>query len=158
MNENRLSFLKESFSGFELQFSDDFSHAVIINRNWHENITVYDEEYEFIVCFSFQHRHFKDEEDVVEWIREIIDSKKLAIEFFKKEQRCFGSEIDTAELQDLSYEKLEQFTGHYGFTKLLDMTDSFKVRGWDSKNNFDFTFLCEGNGTITINKTFVGTL
>lgn len=158
MTENRLIFLKETFSGFDLQFSDDFSNAVIINPNWNENITVYDDEYEFTVCFSFQHRHFEDEDDVVEWIREIIDSNKLAIEFFNKEQRCFGSEIRAAELQDLSYEYLEQFTGYYGLTKLLDEADSFKVRGWDSKNNFDFTFLCGANGTITISKTFVGIL
>ena len=158
MTENKLSFLKESFPEFELQFSDNYSNAVIINPNWNENITVYDDEYEFVVCFSFQHRHFEDEEDVSGWIREIIGNNKLAIEFFNKEQRHFGSEIDTAELQNLSYNKLEQFTGYYGSTKLLDVADSFKVRGWDYKYNFDFTFLRDTNGTITINKTFVGML
>lgn len=119
---------------------------------------MYDDEYEFIVCFSFQHRHFEDEEDVVEWICEIIKGNKLAIEFFHKEQRCFGSEIEKTELQDLSYEKLEQFTGYYGLTKLSDLADSFKVRGWDCENNFDFTFICEVNGNITLSKKFVGTL
>ncbi len=158
MTENKLIFLKESFPEFELQFSDNYSNAMIINPNWNENITVYDDEYEFVVCFSFQHRHFEDEEDVVEWIREIIGNNKLAIEFFNKEQRRFGSEIETAELQDLSYEKLEQLTGYYGSTKLLDVADSFKVRGWSYKYNFDFTFLRDANRTITINKTFVGIL
>ncbi len=158
MTENKLLFLKDSFPEFELQFSDDFSEAVILNPNYNENITVYDEGFEFIVCFSFQHRHLEDEEDVVEWIGEIIAGNIFAIEFFNNEQRRFGSEINAEELQDLSYEKLEQFTGYYGLTKLFDMADSFKVRGWDSKNNFDFTFFCETNGSIAINKNFVGIL
>ena len=158
MTENKLIFLKDTFIGFELQFSDDFSNAVIFNPNYNENITVYADGYEFIVCFSFQHCHLEDEEDVVEWIREIITGNKFAIEFFNKEQRCFGSEINAEELQDLSYEKLEQFTGYYGLTKLLDVADSFKIRGWDSKNNFDFTFFRKTNETIAISKTFVGIL
>ena len=158
MNENRLIFLKESFSGFELRFSDNFSKADIINPNWNENITVYDDEYEFTVCFSFQHCHFEDKENVIEWIREVIDGNKLAIEFFNKEQCHFGSEIEVTALQDLTYEKLEQFTGYYGLTKLLDVADSFKVRGWDSKNNFDFMFFRESNGTIAITQTFVSIL
>ena len=158
MTENKLIFLKDTFIGFELQFSDDFSNAVIFNPNYNENITVYADGYEFIVCFSFQHCHLEDEEDVVEWIREIITGNKFAIEFFNKEQRCFGSEINAEELQDFSYEKLEQFTGYYGLTKLLDVADSFKIRGWDSKNNFDFTFFRKTNETIAISKTFVGIL
>lgn len=156
MTENRLLFLKENFYNFDVLFSEDFSNAEIVNPNWNESITVYDEEFEFTVCFSFQHCHFEDAEDVVEWIFEVIDNKKLAIEFFNKEQRCFGSEIDVSALQDLTYERLEKFTGYYGLTKLLDVADSFKVRGWDSKNNFDFTFHCDQNGSITISKTFVG--
>lgn len=156
MTENRLIFLKDTFSGFGLQFSDDFSKAVIFNPNYNENIIVYDEGFEFTVCFSFQHRHLEEEEAVVEWIREIIAGNKFAIEFFHNEQRCFGSEMDAEELQALSYEKLEQFTGYYGLTKLLGVADSFKVRGWDSNNNFDCTFFRETNGTIAISRNFVG--
>lgn len=158
MTENRLIFLRDTFSGFELQFSDDFSNAVILNPNYNENITVYDEGHEFIVCFSFQHCHLEDEEDVVEWIYEIIAGNKFAIEFFNNGHGGFGGEIDEKELQDLTYEKLEQFTGYYGLTKLLDVADLFKVRGWDNKNNFDFTFTREANGNIAINKTYVGIL
>lgn len=38
MGENRLAFLKESFFGFDIHFSDDFSNAMIINPDWNENI------------------------------------------------------------------------------------------------------------------------
>ena len=85
-------------------------------------------------------------------------SLQFAIEFFNNDQRCFGSEIDTEELQGLTYKKLEQFTGYYGLTKLLDVVDSFKIRSWDGKNNFDYTIICEENGNVVINQIFVGIL
>ena len=158
MSNNRLIFLKDAFPEFELQYTDDYSTAIVVNPNCDENITVYDDESEFTVCFSFQHRHFQDKDDLIEWIHKIISGNTFAIEFFNHEQRGFGGEIDAEELQDLTYEKLEQFTGYFGLTKLLDMADSFKIRGWDSNNNFDYTIVCEANGTIAINKTFAGTL
>ena len=158
MKKNRLTFLKYAFAGFELQFAEDYSNAVIVNPNYDENITVYDDEYEFIVCFSFQHRHFEDKDDLIDWIRKIISGNTFAIEFFNNEQRHFGGEIAAEELQDLSYEILEHFTGYYGLTKLFDVANSFKIRGWDSKNNFDYTMTCETNGSITITQAFVGLL
>ena len=158
MVDNRLIFLKEAFSDFKLEFSDDFQNVVIFNPNYNENIIVYDDEFEFTVCFSFQHCHLEDEADVVDWIRRIIYGNTFAIEFFNNERRCFGGEIDAEELQDLSYEKLEKSTGYYGLTKLVDVANSFKIRGWDSKNNFDCTITCEANGSIAINKTFIGIL
>ncbi len=158
MSNNRLFFLKDAFPGFELQFADDYSKAMIVNPDYDENITVYDDEFQFTVCFSFQHCHFEDEDCIIEWIRKIIYGNTLAIEFFNHEQRRFGGEIDAEELQDLTYEKLEQLTGYFGLTKLLDVADSFKIRGWNIKNNFNYTITCEANGTISINKTFVGIL
>ena len=92
MNKNRLTFLKEAFPGFKLQFAEDYSNAVIVNPNYDENITVHDDE--FIVCFSFQHRHFEEENDLIDWIRKIISGNTFAIEFFNNEQRGFGGEID----------------------------------------------------------------
>ena len=112
----------------------------------------------FIVCFSFQHRHFEDDDDLVDWIRNIISGNTLAIEFFNNEKRGFGGEIAAEELQDLSYEKLEHFTGYYGLTKLFDVADSFKIRGWDSNYNFDYTMTCEADGSIAITQAFVGIL
>ena len=158
MSKKRLDFLKDAFRGFELQFTEDESNVVILNPNYDENITVYDDEYEFTTCFSFQHRHFENEEDIIEWIGKIISGNTFAIEFFNNDQRRFGSEIDTEELQGLTYKKLEQFTGYYGLTKLLDVVDSFKIRSWDGKNNFDYTMICEENGNVVINQIFVGIL
>lgn len=155
MIPQRLIFLKDAFPGFELQFIADDSCALIINPNYDANIIVYDDEFEFTVCFLFQHCHFTDEDDVIDWICNIISGNTFAIEFFNNEQCRFGGEIAAEQLQDLSYEKLEQFTGYYGLTKLLDVADSFKIRGWDNKNNFDYKLIREANGGIEINQTFV---
>ena len=103
MSKKRLEFLKDTFLGLDLQMADDEASMVILNPNYDENITVYDDEYEYIVCFSFQHRHFEDEDDIIAWIRKIITGNTFAIEFFNTEQRCFGSEIDTEDLQGLTY-------------------------------------------------------
>lgn len=158
MSNNRLVFLKDAFRGFEMQFAEDYSNAMIINPDYDENITVYDDESEFIVCFSFQHRHFENEDDIIEWIRKIIYGDTFAIEFFNHGQPVFGGEIDADEMQDFTYENLERFTGYFGSVKLKAVADSFKIRGWDSANNFDYTITCEADGTIAINKTFVGRL
>lgn len=156
MSKDRLVFLQDAFLGVEFKFTDDFSSAVIMNPNYDENITVYDEEFEYIVCFSFQHRHFEDKADVVSWIQKIISGKTLAIEFFNHEQRVFGGEIDADALKELSYHKLERFTGHYSIKELLRLADSFKIRGWDSKNNLDCTITCDASGNVVIGQTFLG--
>lgn len=155
MKTNRLLFLKDAFTGFELKFADDYSSAAIVNPNYNENITVYDEEYEFIACFSFQHRHFEDEDEIIEWIRKIISGNKFAIEFFCKGQQRFGSEIESEKLPNLSYEQLKQFTGYYGLSELLSIADTFKVRGWNNQHNFDATLVRDDNGHVLIKKVAV---
>lgn len=152
MNDNRLIFLNQFSSEFTVQFSDNFLYATIINPIYSENITVEDEGYGFTVYFSFQHRHFADEEDVIEWIREVIAGDIFAIEFFSNENRHFGGEIDATELHDLSYEKLEKFTGYYGSTKLSSIANTFKVRAWNDQHNFDAEFIYDNNGYISIQK------
>lgn len=156
MAGNKLLFLKIAFQKYNVQFSEGFTKATIFNPFYDENITVYyyedDDFTPFCVRFSFQHCHLMDEEDVVDWINSIIACNKFAIEFFNDGQQCFGSEIESNELLDLTYEKLEQFTGCYGLTKLLSIADTFKVRGWNNRHNFDAAFVCEDNGHILIKK------
>ena len=106
----------------------------------------------FTVMFSFQHRHIKDEKGVIEYITDIINENIFPIEFFKNDERRFGGDVTAQELKDLSYEKLEQKTGYYGSTKLIDCADAFKIRGWSGKNNFDATLVIGESGKIEIKK------
>ena len=93
MTENKLLFLKNVFSKYEVQFSDNYTKAVILNPFYNENITVsYYEDDDFTpycVFFSFQHCHLADKEDVVDWINEIITGRKYAIEILQKRTELF---------------------------------------------------------------------
>lgn len=158
MKDNKLGFLINSFPEYLIHFSNDNSYATIINPFYDENIIVdyYEDDFSpFCARFSFQHRHFVNKDDLVNWINEIVSGNILAIEFFKNEQNRFGGDIKSTELEELSYAKLEQYSGYYGSTKLYEISDSFKVRGWKREDNFDGIFHLETNGTFTIEKLMV---
>lgn len=156
MAENRFEFLKKAFPNDTMQILEDGLHAVILNPSYRENVNVYynegDDYTPFAASSSFQHCHLTDEEDVVDWINEIVTGKKLAIEFFKDGKDCFGGDMDAEELEHISYEELEQHTGYFGLSKLLRIVDSFKARGWNIESNFDAVFVLEKDGTIAIEK------
>lgn len=123
-------------------FSADGTQVKIFNPFYEENIKIEyvaeDDRTPFTVYFSFQHRHLKDEKDVIDYIKEIMEGKKFAIEFFQNNRKRFGGDIEAEQLYDLSYEKLEeQLLGHFSKTKLYEIADSFKVRGWSKDGNFD---------------------
>ena len=153
----KLVFLKKYFSKYNIIISEDGYHATICNPFSNEHIKVEyfpDDDFSpYIAYFSFQHCHLMDEENVIEWISEIIDCKRCAIEFFRNHTNCFGGDIEASILENLSYEALEQYTGYYGIHKLYQLADSFKVRGWDSKNNFDGVFLKNNDASISLNIT-----
>ncbi len=159
MTENKLSFLSNAFSDYTVEYADSFTHAVISNPLHSDNITVHyyeDDEYTpYCVCFSYQHCHLCDEEDLIDWINEIIQGERFAIEFFKGEARHFGGDIDRDTLQNISYTALEQYSGYYGSSKLMELVDSFKVRGWNGSENFDAVFVYEENGGVEIKRTYL---
>lgn len=158
MAENRLAFLMNAFPDYKVHISDDGLHAVIFNPFYGENVNVdfYEDDYTpFIACFSFQHRHFTDEEDVIDWTNKIISGRRSAIEFFKDGKNRFGGDIEEEKLDNISYEELEQYAGYYGTTKLIDIVDSFKVRGRNTESNFDAVLVLEKDGTVAIEKHIV---
>ena len=156
INNDRFNLLANQFSAYRMTFSKDGALVEIINPFGGENIRVEylpdDDFTPYIVYFAFQHCHMCDEEDIVDYINNIINRQLFSIEYFNNGTRCFGGDITAEELVDLSYEKLEQNTGYYGITKLKDCADSFKLRGWHSDDNFDAVFVTDENGLTTIKK------
>lgn len=149
-------FLIKQFPNHEIVILEDESLAEIINAFGEDDIKVYyDSEDDFspyILCFAFQHVHLCNEKEVVDYINDIISGKLFSIEFFQDGERRFGGDITTDKLMGLSYETLEKYTGYYGSTKLKECADMFKVRGWNSNNNFDATFVIDECGIVTIKK------
>ena len=155
MSKNNYAFLINHFSSHEIIYSESKDSVEIVNPFGKDNIIVdYDpaDPTPFMVEFSFQHRHIEDETGVIEYITDIINENIFPIEFFKNGKKRFGGDITSQELEDLSYETLEQRTGYYGSTKLIDCADMFKVRGWSGNDNFDATFVVSENGNVEIKK------
>lgn len=153
MFRNHLSDIAAYFSAYAVRFSEDESILEIINPFDNENIKIEyvpeDEWTPYILYFSFQHWHLNDEENIIEIIRDIIDGKLLSIEFFKGDQRCFGGDVEAQDLQELSYEALENCFGDFPIS-IINMADSFKVRGWKADTNFDAVFDVGSHGEIVI--------
>lgn len=153
--KKRFDFLIKQFSNYEIIISEDEGFVEIINPFCKDNIRVhydFDDEFSpYILCFAFQHVHMCDEEDIVDYVNDIISGELFSIEFFKDGVRRFGGDITADKLKELSYELLEQHTGYLGSAKLKDCADSFKVRGWCSEN-FDATFVTDESGIVTIKK------
>ena len=152
-----LSFLASYTSKYRVDISDDLESAIIYNPNSEDHLYVeYDKADDFspyMLSFSFQHVHLTDEESAKEWIDSILSEDVFSIEYFCGEERRFGGEISAQELENLSYDYLEQDTGYYGLTKLFQIVDHFKIRGWSKKNDFDGYFV-EKDNTIQIEKNF----
>ena len=156
MKKDRFDLLTKQFSAYEMKLSKTGDLVEIINPFCCENIRVEyvpdDDFTPYIVYFAFQHCHMCDEEDIVDYINEIINGNLFSIEFFNHGTHCFGGDISAAELDDLSYERLAQYMKTWGINNLLDYANSFKLRGWHGNYNFDAVFVVDENGMPTIKK------
>ena len=121
-------FVKENFPHLEVKINDENSLCIINNNG--DDIFIYYEPAanEYTFCFSYQHIHC-DKEELIEHIEGFTNARVCAIEFFQGERRCFGGNIDTALINNLTYTKLRQ---HYLFGN-----HSFKIRCWNPDYNFD---------------------
>ena len=157
MSKENYIFLKKQFAAYETVYSKTNDCVEIINPFSKDNIMVEyipeDEFTPYLCQFSFQHRHFKSEKEVIDYINDIMNQNVYAIEFFKDGEKRFGGDITVQELNELSYVFLEQRTGYYGEIKLKDIADSFKIRGWNPCNNLDVTLHCDKSGNISLVKT-----
>ena len=156
MQTDRFDFLRKQFSSFEIKLSEDCNTVEIVNPFGNENVKVEyvpeDDFTPYIVYFAFQHCHMCDEEDIADYMNDIIDGKVFSIEFFNKGTRCFGGDITAAELDSLTYETLTKYIESWGISNLLDYADSFKLRGWHSNYNFDAELITDENGLPRIKK------
>ena len=152
-----LSFLADYLSKYRIDISDDLESAIIYNPNSQDHLYVEydkaDETSPYVLAFSFQHVHLPDMESAKEWIDAVTSEEIFSIEYFCGEHRRFGGQISAQKLSHLSYDDLEQDTGYYGITKLFQIVDHFKIRGWSKKNDFDGYFVKKDNA-IQIDKRF----
>ena len=154
----RFDFIIKAFPNLKIEMSRDGETITILNPYSNSNIIV---DYELFVRtdgldsfeqyttqFSYQHRHFENENDVIEWIKIIVNDSLLAIEFFKGDENRFGGEISCSSVSQLTY---DVFVEEYGYYMGITQCDNFKIRSWSGENDYDGSiFSSKEKGTYII--------
>lgn len=135
----KLDFIKDAFLEIKTKISTDGETITLFNPHSKENIVV---DYEFFTSidnsdsferytaqFSYQHRNFSEESEVLEWINGVINNTILAIEMFKGRKKCGGGELHFSNMDNLN-DDINEYC-----LKFLD-ADSFKIRSWNCTNNY----------------------
>ena len=148
-------FLKELFSEYFVEIcSEENAETVYITNNLFDFPIVVDycpdDYYKYILRFATQHSDTSSKDDLISYISSFAKAEKAAIEFYKDGMNCFGGEIETVALDDLTYNSLRL---KFGYHDLKDYT--FSVRAWDKKFCFDAHFEKDDSGNITIVKKIV---
>ncbi len=153
----KLDFIKNAFDNLQTELSQDGEAITIFNPYSKGNITIDYEFYEstdgldsfeqYTAQFSYQHRHFSNENDVLEWIQGVTDGKILAIELFCGAKNRRGGEIYFSNVDNLKKDVCE-------YISASKECDNFKIRSYNGENDYDGYILNdEQRGTyIVINK------
>ena len=164
MKREEIYAIAEQFSEHDVRFSDERDGFDIINPFGKDPIYV---EYEgeqlrepYTVCFSAHHVHLETADQVIEFVGDIIEGRRLSLELFKDGRLCMGADLDAQALRDLSYTMLAKRLGLDGTPKpygnmgrLIDHADSFKVRGWAPNADFDGKFIVDEQGNAAVQIT-----
>ena len=158
MNRQELLAIAEHFSAYNVQFSTGGERFDIINPFGKDSISVYienDSDTPYTVCFFFNHVHLETPEQVIAYVNDIIAGNVFVIGLFKDGRQRMGGNLDKEEMRTLSYDTLARFVRSFHDIKLIDVVDSFKVRGWMQDADFDAKFGTDkiGNVSIQIIKT-----
>ncbi len=151
INESRFSFLSKYIGKMLVDISDDTESVVIYNPNRKESLFASYENDEYTIEFSTQHVHLEDRDEAEVWIRSVVGGEICAIEFFLDNRARFGGEISAEELQNISYEAIENSSAFCYSQPLFSMADRFEIRDWIGKNSIDGRiFEIDGKGEIEI--------
>ncbi len=148
-------FLKELFSEYDVDIyvKEDVETICIGNNLFSFQIMVdyYPDDYcKYLLRFATQHIDTSSKDDLINYIFSYANAEKAAIEFYKDGQACFGGEIETYILSDLTYDSLRLRFFH---SNLKDYT--FSVRAWDKRFCFDAYFEKDASGNMSIIKEIV---
>ena len=137
-----LSFLKERYADLNVIPVEDrycSERMDLVNLYHHGDISVKYIEHkpdyaEYTLSFSTQHVHFERAEDLMDCIDDFLSEEYAALEFYKGDQRCFGGDIKTVLLEDLSLKKLADRMG-YKPEYLIGFR--FTIRSWSGAFDMD---------------------
>ena len=155
MKRKELLAIAEHFSEYNVQFSNDGEHFDVINPFGKGPISVHienDSGISYMVCFSFQHLHLETPDQVIAYVDNIIGGNVFAIGFFKDGRKCIAGDLDAQEVCAISYDMLTRFVCCFRDIRLIDVVDSFKVRGWMQDVDFDAKFIMDEQRNVTVQR------
>ena len=163
MERKELLAIAEQFAAYDVRIDDEKECFEILNPFHKDSILVESEGVfqsgPYIVCYSFFHIHLETVGQVVAYVRDILEGRRLVIGFFKDGRWSMSADLDEQEMSDLSYTGLSKrmSMGKYGSDRpygdhreLIEAADSFCVRGWAQDADFDAVLVGDEQGNVTI--------
>ena len=146
-------FFKNLFPQCDLQIEEEngIETIRIKNKLFEDYILVSyypDDYYKYLFRFATQHLETSSIEQLTEYVTAFVNTEKAAIEFYEDGRAWFGGDIDTALLENLTYDSLRKC--YFGHQHLKEY--SFTVRAWDERFCFNAHFITDENGKVTIVK------
>ena len=132
----------QALSGYDVDFESKEHELAVVNRGNGNVLSVFEEEsfsldrkerfVEYIVQFSTQHRHFdaEDADELLEYMRSILDDRTLPLEFYLDGKPRFGTDIPSEDLDRLSVSYMQDLFGYFN----LDLLPyDFEIHSWSGK-------------------------
>ncbi len=156
-----LDFLHDYFSNYEtLNYETMCGNKLetewlyIKNPDYSEPIKVYYEPNDhepYMICFATQHLHIADKKELVEAISKFANGSIAAIEFYHNGKNCFGGQIETEHLSNITYDSLREYF-RYPKNDLSNLT--FRIYAWNKSFCYEGSFIKRTSGQIDIVKKY----
>lgn len=166
MKRKELYAIAEQFAAYDVHFIDGKDSFEIKNPHGKDAVLVESEgvlqSEPYVVCYSFFHIHLETVEQVIAYVRDILEGRRLVIGFFKDGRWSMSADLDEQEMSDLSYTGLSKrmSMGKYSsdmpygdHRELIEAADAFCVRGWAQDADFDAVFVTDAQGVVTVQKS-----
>ncbi len=146
-------FICEKFFNYEIEHFED--HICIKKQGFTEPIKVFYETNmeEYTVCFATQHLHISanTENALIDVISKFASAAIAAIEFYVNGRNCFGGQIETNLLSNITYDSLCEYFGYpnYDISHL-----TFQVYAWDKEYCFEGSFKKTNSKAVEIIKKY----
>ena len=142
---NNWNYLKSIQEAYGLELRTEEASAVLTDAASGRSVEILEESFgktdptdgsykilydEYIVCFSTQHVHLAEPDDVAAYVRAVLEDEVLPIEFYLNGQRRFGGEIGKADLARLSTEFLSE---QFGITEAALRQYEYALHSWSGR-------------------------
>ena len=132
----------QALSGYDVAFEIKDRELAVMNRRNGNVLSVFEEVsfsrdrkeryVEYTVDFSTQHRHYdpEDADELLDYMRSILDDRTLPLEFYLEEKPRFGTEIPSEDLGRLSVSYLQDLFRYFNIDLL---PFDFEIHSWSGR-------------------------